>query len=320
MSRGGRLASAAARLARALVLRLLALLRAIGRWLIANVYWGRVKALWRIASSAYARFSRDDGDAMSGYIAYSAFLSIFPFAIFATALAGAFLEPGSSTSLTSALFDLAPPHVAQTLMPVIESVTSGRGDTLITLSAVGALWVASNAVEAIRVAFDRAYGVRKPRGYLLRRAVALGFVVLAAITFGLLGFLIIGAPLMLILMEDFLGVRVPIGVGVLRYGFGLAIFAVFLFQLNLLLPSRRPPRRRLWPGIIVSMILWTLGATAFSVYLAFAPSYSVTYGTFAGVIVTLLFFYLTGAAILLGAQVNATLLAFRRPTAQDSRP
>jgi membrane protein len=66
--------------------------------------------------------------------------------------------------------------------------------------------------------------------------------------------------------------------------------------------------------------MWTLGAVAFSVYLSYAPSYTVTYGAFAGVIVTLLFFYLTGAAIIIGAEVNATLMAFRRPTAQDSAP
>jgi membrane protein len=74
------------------------------------------------------------------------------------------------------------------------------------------------------------------------------------------------------------------------------------------------------PGIATSMVLWMLGAYGFSLYLAAAPSYSITYGTLAGVIVTLLFFYLTGMAILLGAQVNAVLMTFRRPSAADRAP
>ena len=68
------------------------------------------------------------------------------------------------------------------------------------------------------------------------------------------------------------------------------------------------------PGIAVSMLVWVLGAFAFAQYLAAAPSYSITYGTLAGVIVTLLFFYLTAVAILFGAQVNAVLMRIRRPT------
>lgn len=266
------------------------------------------------------RFDRHDGGAMAGYIAYASFLAIFPFAIFATALAGYIIGGDEADRVQRALFEMAPPHIAQTLSPVIRGVTSGARDGVLTVSALGALWAASNAVEAIRVAFDRAYDVRRPRGFLSRRARGLGFVVLATGTFTLLGLLIIVAPLALSLVETYLDVRIPMGLALLRYGLGLAILLFFLFQINLLLPSRRPPRRRLWPGIYVSAAMWTIGAVAFSVYLSYAPSYTVTYGAFAGVIVTLLFFYLTGAAIIIGAEVNATLMAFRRPTAQDRAP
>lgn len=282
--------------------------------------WRRVRAVGRIGRSALRRFWRDDGDALAGYIAYSTFLSIFPFAIFATALVGRFVGPEDSDRLIDALFELAPEHIAQTLSPAIHGVTAGAQQGLLTLSGLGALWVASNAVEAIRVAFDRAYGVTRPRGFLSRRARSLGFVVLATATFTLLGLLVIVAPLAIALVERYLDVRIPFGLGVARHGLGLAVLLFFLFQINLLLPSQRPPRRRIWPGILVSATLWTLGAVGFSIYLAYAPSYTVTYGAFAGVIVTLLFFYLTGAAIIIGAEVNAALMAFRRPTARDDAP
>lgn len=285
-----------------------------------NLRWRRLRAAGRVGRAALDRHWRDDGDAMAGYIAYSAFLSAFPFAIFATALGASFVSPEESDAIIDALFDLAPGHVAQTLEPVVRSVTQGQGNNLVTISGLGGLWVASNAIEAIRVGFDRAYATPQPRHFVVRRLVAIGFVLLATLTFGLLGALIIAAPLALTLAEQAAGFSAPVGVGLVRYGLGLGMLTLFLFQLHLLLPTRRPPRRRLWPGIATSVALWALGAYGFSLYLAAAPSYSITYGTLAGVIVTLLFFYLTGAAILLGAQVNAVLMRFRHPRPQDSLP
>jgi membrane protein len=281
-----------------------------------NLRLRRLRAIWRIAMSVLRRFDKADGAAMAGYIAYAGFLAIFPFAIFATALAGTIVGRQDTEDVTQALLQMAPEHIAQTIAPVLAGVTDPQAGVL-SISAAGALWAASNAVEAIRVAFDRAYGVQKPRGFVKRRVIGLGFVVLAAGTFALMGFLIILAPLAISLADTYLGVRLPMGVGLIRYAAAGGVLLLFLFELNLLLPSQRPPRRRLWPGIYVSALLAILGATAFSVYLAYAPSYTVTYGALAGVIVTLLFFYLLGAAILLGAHVNATLMAFRRPTARE---
>jgi membrane protein len=286
-------------------------LAALARWVVANIYWRRIKALWRIAKSSVRNYWADDGDALAGYIAYATFLSMFPFAIFAVAFAGALVTPEEIDAAVDALFGLAPDHIARTLEPVIRGVALENGRTLITTAALFALWTASNAVEALRVAFDRAYRPERERGFAMRRLRAMAFVILASLTFLLLGLLIVAAPLALKMAEAQLGVATPVGVGLLRYAIGLAMFAAFLMQMHLFLPSQRPHRKRLWPGIWVSVGLWALGATAFSAYLAYAPNLAVTYGTFAGVIVTLLFFYLTGAAIIVGAEVNATLMAFR---------
>ncbi len=286
-------------------------LAALARWVVANIYWRRIKALWRIAKSSVRNYWADDGDALAGYIAYATFLSMFPFAIFAVAFAGALVTPEEIDAAVEGLFGLAPEHIARTLEPVIRGVALDNGRTLITTAALFALWTASNAVEALRVAFDRAYRPEHERGFAMRRLRAMAFVVLASLTFLLLGLLLVGAPIALRMAEAQLGVATPFGVGVLRYAIALAMFAAFLMQMHLFLPSERPHRKRLWVGIWVSVGLWTIGATAFSAYLSYAPNLAVTYGTFAGVIVTLLFFYLTGAAIILGAEVNATLMAYR---------
>jgi membrane protein len=264
-----------------------------------------------------AGFNRNDGAAMAGYIAYAGFLSIFPFAIFATAVAGQILGRGDSAAMVGALFDLAPDHVARTLEPVIEGVISGARQDLLTVSGVGALWVASNAVEAFRTAFDRAYRCRRLRPFLWRRLRAMAFVAGAALTLALLALLIIVAPLALRLAEARIGFSASWALDVVRYGLGLLVAAVFLFQMNLALPSNRPPVRRLAPGVALSTLLLLLGASGFSLYMAYAPDYTLTYGALAGVIVTLLFFYVGGVAIILGAELNACLLRLRPPRTQD---
>lgn len=276
------------------------------------------KAVWRLAASAYDRFDRHDGTAMAGFIAFSTFLSLFPFAIFFSALAGILIGPEDSRAVFDALFELVPDHMAKTLLPVLDDVIGKSRGGVLTISALGAVWVASNAVEAIRVAFDRAYEAPTPRHFVKRRLLALGFVILASITFTILGFLIIVAPLAISLFQEISGIPVPFELNYARYGVGILGFALFLYALNRVLPSRAPKGWGVTPGIAVSTVLWLLGASLFSVYLAFAPSYTVTYGAFAGVIVTLLFFYLTGAVLIFGAEVNATLMARRGDVASQT--
>ena len=272
----------------------------------------RLRAAFRVLRSAYRRFNRDDGGAMAGYIAYTVFLSLFPFMIFMSALAGVLIGPEEARAVIDALFELAPAHIAQTLEPVLNDVIGKARGGVLTFSALGAIWVASNAVEAVRVAFDRAYDSEAPASFVRRRGVAIVFVFLAAITFAALGVVIILAPLALRLAEELLGFAAPGWATWVRYGLGLFVFALFLLTLNRWLPSRALRWRLLLPGIGVSTILWIAGAFGFSVYLAYAPDYTLTYGAFAGVIVTLLFFYLTGAAVIFGAEVNAALMAFRK--------
>lgn len=269
----------------------------------------RLKSIFRVGYSSYDRFEKHDGTALAGFVAFSAFLSLFPFAIFLSALAGFAIGPADSRDIFDALVKLAPEHIAETLMPVLNEIINQDRGGVLTISALGAIWVASNAVEAIRVAFDRAYAPEKLRSFVRRRSYAILFVIFAAAIFTLIGVVIIGAPLAIRLFQNFTGVTVPFGIGVLRYVIGLGAFWLFLFMLHRWLPSKAPKSRQIIPGLVVSTALWILSASGFSIYLAYAPDYALTYGAFAGVIVTLLFFYLTAAILIFGAEVNAAMLA-----------
>lgn len=275
-----------------------------------NRVWRLLRGLW----DAFERFNLNDGWPMAGYIAFSGLLSIFPFLIFAATLTGMIVGEARSTQIIDALFNIAPEHVALTLEPVIVEVLGKQSNSILTLSAVFAIYVASNAVEAFRIAFDRAYAVADPRGIIQNRLLAVFLVFIGAIVAALLGLLIIFSPLFMLMAESFANRRIPFAAGYLTYGFGVLVFAGFVLLMHLTLPGRAIALRRLWPGVVVTTVLWLLAAGGFTYYLRFTPTYTVTYGTLAGVIITLMFFYLTGATIIFGAEVNAALHRLAPPS------
>ena len=267
-----------------------------------------VKRFFRVIWDAYLGFEVNDGWSMAGFIAFSGLLSLFPFLIFAATLIGILFGETRSESIIEALFEIAPEHVALTLAPVVEEVLEKRSSEILSLSALFAIWVASNAVEALRIAFDRAYQVPDPRGFFHNRALAIGMVFLGAIVAALLGVSIILSPLIL---QPGAGhhAHAPAdrgGHAQLRFR-GAGLHRVRLRHAPGAAGTAAGARRGSGPGVLMTTVLWVAFATAFSIYLSYTPSYTVTYGTLAGVIITLMFFYLTGATIIYGAEVNAAL-------------
>ena len=137
--------------------------------------------------------------------------------------------------------------------------------------------------------------------------MAIVLVFIGAVVAALLGVSILFSPLILRFLEHVLHVPVPLIAGYLTYLFGVLVFIGFLLIMHRLLPGRRVKTRGSGPGCWSPPLLWVPLASGFSLYLTYTPTYSVTYGTLAGVIITLMFFYLTGATIIYGAEVNAAL-------------
>jgi membrane protein len=264
------------------------------------------RAFW-ILWTAFNRFDRNDGWSMAGFIAFSGLLSLFPFLIFAATLIGILVGPDRSDVIIESLFEIAPEHVARTLTPVVVEVLNKQSGEVLTLSALFAIWVASSAVEAFRIAFDRAYAVPDPRGFIHNRLLAIALVFLGAAVAALLGVSILFSPLILRFLEHVLLRPVGALTSWLTSLFGVLVFVAFLLVMHRTLPGRRMKGSRLWPGVLVTTVLWVTFASGFSLYLSYTPTYTVTYGTLAGVIITLMFFYLTGATIIFGAEVNAAL-------------
>jgi membrane protein len=267
---------------------------------------GALRLTWLVVKEAVEGFWRNDGSAMAGYIAFSGLLAIFPFLIFVAMLLGTLIGPERTDDLTHALFEITPTHVATTLEPVVVEVVEGASERILTLSALFAIYVASNAVESFRVAFDRAYRVVDPRGLVHARVVAVAIVFVGAFVAALLGASILLAPLIIRVIESF-GVTVPGFAGYLANSFGLIVFGGFTYLLHRVMPGRSMAGTLLWPGVVFTTLVWLAAAVGFSIYLTYTPTYSLTYGALAGVIITLMFFYITGVVVIFGAEINAAL-------------
>ena len=163
----------------------------------------------------------------------------------------------------------------------------------------------------MRLGLDQAYDVDASRHIALNRLLSIVIVLVGFAIFTLLAFLIVFAPLAFVLVQRLTNIQIPVTADILRYVLGIGVLYLALWAMHRLLPSRSMRGLTLWPGVLFSVLIWSMAATAMSVYLAYAPSYTVTYGTLAGVIVTLLFFYMTGLALIFGAEVNAVINARR---------
>ncbi|WP_018632777.1 YihY/virulence factor BrkB family protein [Neomegalonema perideroedes] len=284
-----------------------------------------LRRIWRVILETYDRFSSDDGEALAGYMAFSMFLSLFPFLIFVTAMAALAIGMQDVDATLAFMFDALPPDVAGVLEPVVSDTVHARvSGAPLTLSLVGALWVASNGIEALRAALNRAYSQAENRSWIYRRLQSVGLVFAASLAFVFLTVLVplwpslvdlLTAPLQLLQelpVKAFVREMADLPyLTLMRYGLAALVLGIAIYAAHRILPSG-DPEAPVWPGVIFTILCWLAGGALFSVYLAYIPSYSLTYGALGGVIVALFFFYISAAIVILGAELNAVLGGLRR--------
>lgn len=265
------------------------------------------ETVWPFLYAVGERFIEDEGWVLSGHLAFSGMLALIPFLIFATALTGLVIGPEGGEAAIHQLFYAVPDYVAKTLEPVIIEVSSQPPGGLLTVSAFGAIYAASNGIEALRVGFDRAYDVEAYRHIALSWLISIAIVIVGFALFILLAMLFILAPVVFRIFEAWTGADIPREADLIRYGIGFSVLALTLWSMHWILPSRRMRGLRIWPGILASMVMWVAAASIFSLYLSYTPYYTLTYGTLAGVVIALLFLYFSSSIVILGAEINAIL-------------
>jgi membrane protein len=277
----------------------------------------QIRYVYDVCVDAFYTFLADDGWAIASHIALSALMALFPFLIVLTSLAGFFGSKDLADQAAGLMLQVWPKQVADTLSSEIHDVlTTTRGDAL-TIGLVLAVYFASNGVESLRVALNRAYAVIEPRSWYWLRLESIGYTLIAAFASLAMAFMIVLGPLMLEAARR----HVPLIVAnnenflnVARYGITILAMVVALFILHAWLPAGRRGFMQIVPGIIFTMVASLLSGIVFGQYLArFANNYVTMYAGLASVIIALVFLYFIAAIFVYGGELNAAIIKSRLP-------
>lgn len=264
----------------------------------------------QIAWEATERFLADDGWAIASHIALNGLMSLFPFLIVVTALAGFFGSRPYADEVTRILLEAWPEVVARPIAQEIHTVLTTFRTDLLTVGVLLALYFASNGIEALRTALNRAYEVKETRWWYLCRLESIAYVVIGAISLLVVAVLVVLGPLIWATAVRLVPWLSPFGWIVLtvRVAAASVVIVMALTLIHLFLPAGRRRFVDILPGIGVTLLLWLIGGSLFGSYLAsFAQNYVNTYAGLASVMVALVFLYYTAAIFVWGGELNAAI-------------
>jgi membrane protein len=253
--------------------------------------------------------SRDNISLIAAGVAFYSLLAIPPALAASIALWGLFTDPQSIREQISQLTSMMPPEAAATFGDQLNAVANRPSSALGWTAIVGfllSLWSARAAMSALIGALDIVYEEEEKRGFI-RLALTSILLTLGAVAGGVLALLLIaGIPAILSFLP--LGSIAELLVHVLRWGILLLLVMVGLSVLYRFAPSRRQARWR-WVswGAVIATVLWIAASAGFSLFVANFGKYNETYGTIAGVIVLLMWLWISAFAALVGAEINSEM-------------
>lgn len=279
----------------------------LSSWSLGGLSWAELgKRVW-------SELTDDDVFGNAAKLSYYFLLALFPLLLFLTTLLGYFAGAGSDLrqSLLHMLSMVIPAEAGNLIFKTVNEVEQNAGGGKLSFGILATLWAASNGMGAITESLNVAYEVRETRPWWKSRLVALALTVAISV--------LVMAALVLILF----GGRIAEWIAG-SYSFGsvfvttwkivqwpiILSFVLLTFALIYYFAPDVKIRRWQWitPGTVIGVALWLLVSFAFRLYLHFFNSYSATYGALGAVIILMLWFYLTGAAILIGGEVNSEIL------------
>lgn len=251
-----------------------------------------------------------DGFIHAGNLAYMTLLALFPFFIAVAAIFAAIGERGQLDQSIDAVLAAMPPRVAQVLGPVAHDAAAARQGWLLWVGGLFGLWTATSLVETIRDILHRAYGTPATRTFWRHRMLS------AALIFGSVILLLVslsGQVMIASALEIVFALFPRLDSLISGFVISRAIGALTLFiSIYLLFYSLTPSayQRRIypkWPGALVVTAWWLVVADALPRVLRNFFTYDLTYGSLAGVMIALFFFWLVGLGMVVGAELNAAL-------------
>jgi membrane protein len=271
------------------------------------------RELLAFLNSLYSRFRDDEVPALGAQLTYYLILAFFPFVIFLLTLSA--YTPLSREDILTDMIALMPTTVGTLVGDVFREIVRERSTALLSIGMIAAIWTASNGMMAIIRTLNKAYDVEERRPYWKVKGISilytLGLSIVISLSFVLLVFgQMIGryAFSMLELSDTFEALWGP-----LKYILTLILMCTVFALLYYTAPNRRIRFYDVLPGALFTTTGWVAISLGFSYYVNHFSSYTTTYGSLGGIIVLLVWLYVSSILILLGGEINAEL-TFKRPT------
>jgi membrane protein len=266
------------------------------------------QAAVRLAKSVY----KDDVFGQAAKLAYYFLLSMVPLLIFFTALLGMMAQHGTALrdNLLRYFSALVPGSASALVYKIVDEIGTGSSGGKLSFGIITTLWAASSGMAAMFDSLNMAYDVKESRPWwktrLLAIALTIGLSIMVAVALALL---LKGGEI-----SEYISSRLGFGrVFMTTWTFlqwpimVLSLFVAFFLLYDFAPNVRRQRLRWVWPGAALGVALWLIVSFGFRLYFSFFDTYNVTYGSLGAVVVLMLWFYLSGLAILIGGELNAEL-------------
>jgi membrane protein len=264
---------------------------------------------WRELFTRTLRETReDDCLGLAAELAYYLVLALAPAVVFLLALTSLF-PSDLVQNILSAIRRFAPAEVEAIITSQIRQISSTQHGGILTFGIAMALWSSSAAMVAVTDALNRAYDIEEGRPWWRVRLTAIGLTIALAV-FVLLAFaLVLAGPL----LGNAVATRLGLGSAfhtiwaIVAWPLALALVAVALAFVNYFAPDAEQDWEWVTPGAVAATLLWLIASLGFKIYVSQFADYNATYGSLGGVIVLLLWLYISSLAVLVGAEMNAEI-------------
>lgn len=259
---------------------------------------------WKEFFKGLKRELSDDGVTdLAATVTYYGILSLFPFILMLVALASVVITPSDAERIVAQLGQVAPGPATQILGDRIRQLGGQQNVGLLGLGALVAIWSASGGVMALITALNRCYDVKEGRPWWKVRLIAIGMTLVSGVLALVAALVAVAtAPL-----ADLVGGPLGMAIGWLRLPVAGVVMMLLWALIYYVLPDVEQDFRFITPGSILGVVLWVLASWGFSKYVSNFGSYDETYGALGGVIVLLLWMWISSLVLLVGAETNALI-------------
>jgi membrane protein len=262
-----------------------------------------------LARRVWNEIQEDEVTDRAAALAYYFLFALFPALLFLTALIGLLPIPHLMDRLMEYVSRALPTDAASVTQKTVREIIRGARGGLLSIGVLGALWAASNGMASIIISLNAVYDVRETRPFWKHKTLAVGLTLLFSV--------FILTALVLMVFGPKIGETVAnlVGLGalftlvwnVVSIPVVVVLVSVGVAAVYYLAPAVEQKFRWVTPGSLLAVVLWLAMSAGLRYYITHFANYNATYGSIAGVILLMLWLYLSGVALLLGAEVNAEI-------------